>query len=257
MLGGNFLRYVLILSLGMMFVWSELVFSQDEFKSGDRRRGRKKRSRSETSGETLEPMSQQVPVSSSSTTSNDADEGDGKRLHTKQEGKMQPYRYELSFSFSYSQDSTTTKSSFGGEAKQTLSGVGIMAAPLFIFGSFAAGPAFSYQSTTASSDSLSTNSSSTSFGGLARYYFGSLDRDVLLPYVSGTFASGSQKTSSDSADSSRSATTFGVGGGIVYFLASHLAVAPEFTYTVVNAKAEETTSDTSGFAVLGSLRVFL
>lgn len=170
--------------------------------------------------------------------------GSGMGVHRDQEGMDAPYWAEINGGFSYSSQTTSS-----GDSELESSTLGLGASVLFVMGSFGIGPDISYSSSESDQGADSKYSSTnTTLGGGGKIWFGSIDRDLNVPFAS--FGLGIASTESKSGDSEASKTSgidIKFGGGIHLFLDSNLSLTPQAEYII-----RDRTSDAEGAEAINS-----
>lgn len=214
------------------------------------------------------------PLGDGATTEDAAGDGAyGGWMHARQEGNVdKPYKAEIFGAGGYSSVNSKTAVDGGTSDPTSASVLHLRLGYLFIFGSFGVGPDVGFKTGTTLAENavttLETKLTEMSFGVSARYYFGAIDKETMLPYVGLGLASTNSTTKSEitsdtqptqSSSSKSSGMTIRAEGGLYYFLDSNVALAPALVYEMENSenKDAKTKTDSSGFSFLATISTFI
>lgn len=159
----------------------------------------------------------------------------GGAMHSKQEGKETPYKYQVSLLSDFAINNEQTGDAKTGTADYDLRGkFGYIIARSIILGL-----GLDYTESSFKTEEDTSTSSEYLIRLFGDYVFGNLDVDEMLFFVELGFGVGSSKSKEGDVESSTSSTQFGLGLGIHYFVDSNVAFTGEFSYDTGSRKVKD------------------
>lgn len=184
-----------------------------------------------------------------------ARKGRSGRIHRNHDGAAGSYKAIINAE-SKLDSLTSTYSADGGSSSGSESNLGIKLRYLNLLskGMFV-GPVFEYSDASSKVGEFETSSKLTKLGGEGQYMFGNIDKEKNVPFAGGGLAYVIKESGSGEA-TSFSGFSIAFGGGLHYFLRSHVALTPNGMYVIEQLSGDNADVSTSGLKLAVGLSIF-